>query len=455
MTEVRVAAARALLAIERGGTTLGAALDDHRGGVPPRDRGLLVELVTGVLRWRNALDAVVGSASRRSAREIEPDVRAVLRLGTYQLRYLDRVPDRAVVHSSVAAVRTLGHASATGLVNAVLRSIIRRGPAIALPARPSDGAPLEAQVRYLTTTLSHPAWLVRRWLERLGFDATEAWCRYNNTPPEVTVRSLEGLSAANLIAQLADTGIRAEPAPWVTDAVRLRPGMLGDVPAGLRGRLWVQDEAAQLVARMAAVKAGERVIDLCASPGGKTLVMAEDLDCGRDTPSRPVALVASDYRPNRVALLCDTLSRAHRHVPVVQLDARVGLPFLATFDCALLDAPCSGLGTLRREPDLKWVRTAADLPVFAAAQLQMLRSAADAIRPGGRIVYATCSSEPEENTDVVDRFLADDSRFIPHPVDDGRVPADVIDPRGQLVTRPDRHGLEAFYAAVLVRRVGP
>jgi 16S rRNA (cytosine967-C5)-methyltransferase len=454
VTDVRVAAARVLLGVDRQGATLGGALDDARARVAPADRGLIVELATGVLRWRNELDAVIASAARRSVREIEPDILTVLRLGTYQLRHLDRVPAHAVVHASVESVRTLGHKSGAGLVNAVLRSIIRRGPAIGLPARPADGAAIDAQIRYLSTTMSHPAWLVRRWIERYGFDAAETWCRFNNAAPEVTVRSLDGRAAGEVIDELRAAGIAAEPAPFVSDAVRLAPGVLGDIPPLVRDRLWVQDEASQLVARMAAVVPGERVLDVCAAPGGKTMVLADDLQCGRlDDTAATGALIAADHRAGRVTLLCETLVRAHRHVPVVRLDARVGLPFGAIFDCVLLDAPCSGLGTLRREPDLKWTRNAADLPALAAAQLAMLRTSAESVRPGGRLVYATCSSEPEEDVQVVDAFLAADPRFT-SARPEGRVPAELLDDRGHLTTRPDVHGLEAFYAAVLVRREG-
>src|SRR5690606_33330206 len=181
MTSVRLAAARALLAIDSREGTLGSVLDEaRRPGADPRDAGLLTELTAGVLRWRNELDAVIAAAGRRSVRGIDAPVLAVLRVGAYQLRHLDRVPDHAVVHESVEAVRALGAASAAGFVNAVLRAIIRRGPAIALPPRPTSGR-IDAQVNYLSITLSHPAWLVRRWIERLGFDAAEAWCRVNNT----------------------------------------------------------------------------------------------------------------------------------------------------------------------------------------------------------------------------------------------------------------------------------
>lgn len=451
---VRVAAARALLAIDRREATLGTILDETRRTlVDERDRALFGTLVTGVLRERNALDAVIASASRRSVRQIENGVLVVLRLGTYQLRYLDRVPDHAIVNESVATLRTLGFERAAGLVNATLRAIIRRGPAISLPAKPEPTGHLDAQVSYLSITLSHPAWLVRRWIERLGFEAAEAWCRFNNTPPEVTVRALDDRPLDELQSRLSEAGVAAEKAPYVADALCLPAGTLGRLPAELRDRLWVQDEGAQLVARFAHVHPGERVLDVCAAPGGKTLVMATDLHL-RAAGARH-GLVAADYRKTRVTLLKETLRRAQVPASVVRFDARVGLPFKATFDCVILDAPCSGLGTIRREPDLKWTRTADDLPRLAAEQRRMIASAADAVRPGGRLVYATCSSEPEENAEIVDAFLANDNRFTEAPANTTDVvPSDLLDRRGHLVTRPDAHRLEAFYAAVLVRHQG-
>lgn len=452
MTGMRLAAARALLAIDSREGTLGSVLEEaRRPGADPRDAGLLTELTAGVLRWRNELDAVIAAAGRRSVRGIDPPVLAVLRVGAYQLRHLDRVPDHAVVHESVEAVRAIGAASAAGFVNAVLRAIIRRGPAIALPPRPTSGR-IDAQVNYLSITLSHPAWLVRRWIERLGFDAAEAWCRFNNTVAGATVRAVDGAPADITAARLREAGVTAEPTPFVSDALRLPPGALGTLPADVRAGLWVQDEGAQLVARFAAARPGERVLDLCASPGGKTLVLASDLGWpGTATAAR--GLVAADYRARRVTLLRETLERAGLDVPVVQLDGRGPLPFAQTFECVVIDAPCSGLGTLRRDPDLKWARTANELAEFAADQRRMLHAAADLVVAGGRIVYATCSSEPEENEAVIDAFLDADGRFVAaDPASRPGVSRDLLDARGHLATRPDRHQLEVFHAAVLVRR---
>jgi 16S rRNA (cytosine967-C5)-methyltransferase len=178
--------------------------------------------------------------------------------------------------------------------------------------------------------------------------------------------------------------------------------------------------------------------------------MARDLDVAA---GRPMSLVAADRRPRRVALLSRTLRRAGMAVPVVALDATAPLPFGPVFDCVLLDAPCSGLGTLRRDPDLKWSRDPGDLPGLAASQRRMLAAAADAVRPGGRLVYATCSSEPDENAQVIDAFLESDGRYAPAPVPD-RIPRAVIDARGCVTTVPFRDNQDAYFAAVLARRAG-
>jgi 16S rRNA (cytosine967-C5)-methyltransferase len=447
MIGVRAAAARVLLALDAADTTLGGEVERWRADVAERDRALFLELTAGTLRWRNELDAVIAAASQRAAREIEPAALAVLRLAAYQLRHLDRIPEHAIVHESVDAVRELGLHRAAGFVNAVLRTIIRRGPSIALPKRPPAGASLDAQVRYLSITLSHPAWLVRRWVSRVGFDAAERWCEFNNSTPAVTVRSAGRIDAATLLARLATSDIPAEPAPFVGDALRLAPGVLGRIPPDVREELVVQDEGAQLVARLANVRPGERVLDACASPGGKSLVLAGDLG------ATAAGLVAADFRAARVEVLARTLRTLAPHVAIVRLDARMPLPFAPVFDCVLLDAPCSGLGTVRRDPDVKWARRPEDLPRLAAGQLAMLRACAAAVRPGGRVVYATCSSEPEENAAVVEAFLESAPDFVPEgPDHPAPIAATLRNGSGALETRPWEHSLDAYFGAVLARR---
>jgi 16S rRNA (cytosine967-C5)-methyltransferase len=447
MSTVRQAAARALVAVERRRLTLPHAVDRERRGLPDRrDRALLLELAAGTLRWRNAIDFVLASASRRPLDELAPPVRAILRLGAFQLRHLERVPDHAVIHEAVESTRGAGHPRAAGFVNAVLRALARPGGATPLPARPDAGASREAQLAYLSITLSHPEWLAARWLDRCGFDHTEAWCRFNNQPPDVTVR----LARADGAGPLSDAGATFRPARHVAGAWVVDAGGLGRLSPTLRDRIVVQDEGSQLIARATPVDPGARVLDLCAAPGNKTTILAERLG-GRG------ALVACDLRPRRLAMLARTLAASGARASIVRLDATRPLPFAAAFDTVLLDAPCSGLGTLRRDPDLKWSRVPSDLPVLAARQAAMIRQAASVVRPGGRLVYATCSGEPEENEDVVDAFLAGRPDFESGSLepDEGatvRNLDELLDARGRLHTLPYRHQMDAFFAAVLVCR---
>jgi 16S rRNA (cytosine967-C5)-methyltransferase len=260
------------------------------------------------------------------------------------------------------------------------------------------------------------------------------------------VRPVRGLTADELLSELQRDGVAATRAEFAPDAIRLPAGALGRLPPERLAMLRVQDEGSQLVARAAGARPGERVLDLAASPGGKTLLLSAALE--DDARS---FLVAADFRPGRVALLSGTLQREGLRVPILALDGRRPLPFRQTFDCVLIDAPCSGLGTLRRDPDLKWTRQPDDLARFAADQLRMVQAAADVVVPGGRVVYATCSSEPAENAGVVDAFLAGDPRYRQTPVDADLPPRDARDAAGALTTVPFRDGLDAFYAAVLVR----
>jgi 16S rRNA (cytosine967-C5)-methyltransferase len=453
MTTARLAAVRALVALDRGGTTMAAEMERARSGIDDaRDRGLLLEIVAGTLRWRNALDFLLERASRRPVAAMEPAVRAVLRAGAYQLQHLERVPAHAIVHESVEIARQLGRLRATGFVNAVLRRLARaKAPLSMLPAAPDDPTDRAAALRYLTVTLSHPEWLVSRWLDRQGFEATRAWCNFNNQSPELTVRSIAGASRDDLLAALTAAGADAAPAAFLTDSVRLSAGVLGRLPAALRASVMVQEEASQIVAHSIGVTSSDRVLDVCAAPGGKTIVIGTHL-------AGDGLLVASDRRPGRVALLRSTLAQTGTRVSVLTLDATRPLPFAAAFDRVLVDVPCSGLGTVRRDPDVKWTRTADDLIRFADVQLKIARNAADAVALGGVLVYATCSTEPEENEQVVERLLGERGDFAREPVrpDAHVVGADrVVDSQGYLRTVPFTHGLDGFFAAVLRRMPRP
>ena len=264
----------------------------------------------------------------------------------------------------------------------------------------------------------------------------------------MTVRPLGALTHDELAAALETAGISNSPARFVKHAIRLAPGAFTRLPPRLRGTVVIQEEASQIVAHGAGARPGERILDVCAAPGGKTVIFAADM-------RSEGLLVAGDVRHNRVRLLSATLARAHVNAPVVQLDALGPLPFGPVFDRVVVDVPCSGLGTLRRDPDLKWSRRPDDLPRFASAELQILRNASSGVRPGGTLVYATCSSEPEENDEVADRFLDGQRDFVPASVGFGPEldGADrLVDAGGRLRTLPFRDDLDAFFAAAFRRK---
>jgi 16S rRNA (cytosine967-C5)-methyltransferase len=452
----RTAAYHALRAVTSGRVDLPTSLATSRQHLPDeRDRALAAEIVAGTLRWQRSLDHLIAHFARRPLARLDAEVVIVLRLSLYQILHLSRVPASAVVDDAVDLTRAARKPSAAGFVNAVLRNTLRQRNRLPLPPRPEPGradldGPLtgdrSAALAYLGITHSHPDWLVARWLDRYGFDAAERWVRFNNETPPLTLRANTlRIRRDELARALADIGVETEPARHAPDGLVVVSGNpLREPP---EGRFFVQDEASQLVPLAVAVKAGERVLDLCASPGGKAAAMAAAMgDAGM--------LVASDVRPRRVALLRETVrASGAQRIQVMHVNVDGPLPFGAAFDRVLVDAPCSGLGTIRRDPDIRWRRREDDLAGLARDQGALLSRAAAAVRPGGRLVYATCSSEPEENEGVVDAFLASHPGFtlLDLRADGGGALTPFLDARGMLRTLPFTHGLEAFFAAALVR----
>jgi 16S rRNA (cytosine967-C5)-methyltransferase len=410
-----------------------------------RDRALAAEIVLGTLRWRAALDHVIAWAGHRGIDAFDADVLDILRLSAYQILHLDRVPASAAVNDAVTLARQTGHTRAAGAVNAILRRVSRGRSTLPLP----DATDRRA---HLSVTWSHPVWLTDRWLARYGFEAALEWVRFNNAPAPLTLRANTLLTTRDELARaLAREGVVTRPCAYAPDGLVVESGSpFGALPAA-DGHVLAQDEASQLVGAFAALPPLGRAADVCAAPGGKTAQLA--------AAAGPAGVVvAGDVRSRRVRLLRQTLRAARvATAHVVCHDVLGGLPFGAVFDTVLLDAPCSSLGTIRRDPDIRWSRRDTDLAVLADRQLRMLGAAAAGVRAGGVLVYATCSSEPEENEAVVDAFLASRPAFTledPRSTDSA-MPRGVVaclDDRGCLRTLPHRHGLEAFFAARLRHR---
>ena len=429
----RTAAYAVLRSVGSGKTDLASALARERTRLPDeRDRGLAGEIATGTLRLQAAFDHIITNFAGRPLRKLDPEVVDILRLTIFQLLHLDRVPASAAVKDAVDMAGKAGKRSASGLVNALLRRVTRERDKLPLPQRPTNTADRPAALAYLSTTLSHPEWLAARWFDRHGFAEAESWAHFNNAPAALVLRANRlKVTRDELAAALSAAGIHTELATRAPDALVVRQGN----PVGTRlhedGLFFIQDEASQLVGHFADARPGERILDACASPGGKTLIMATA--AGQDG-----RVVATDVRARRIDLLAETVSRSGAsNVHVVQADARSGLPFCERFDRVLLDAPCSGLGTLRRDPDIKWRRKEDDLVALARGQVVMLEHAASVVADGGHLVYSTCSSEPEENELVVEEFLRRHGEFRPAAA--------------PFRTLPFRDRLEAFYAAILVK----
>jgi len=443
----RTAAFRALVAIASNHRDLPTALvESRRNLTDERDRSLAAAIVQGTLRWQRACDYLIERVSARSLASLDQEVLVILRLSLYQILHLDRVPSAAVVDDAVSLTRAAAKKSAAGFVNAVLRSTLRQRKSLPLPSRPDDPANRDAALLYLGVGWSHPDWLVARWLDRHGFEQTEKWVQFNNEPAPLTL-SVNRLRTTrdDVRKALAVDDVECENTAFAPHGLRVVSG--NPLRQARHEQFLVQDEASQLVPLAVDAQPGERVLDLCAAPGGKTVMMAGDM---RDTG----VLVACDVRARRVALLRDTVRQAGvHHAYPMHVPAEGALPFTPDFDRVLVDAPCSGLGTVRRDPDIKWRRNEDELAGLAERQVILLRRAATVLKTGGRLVYATCSSEPDENEMVVDRFLAAESGFqLLDLRRDGRQELTaVLDARGMLRTLPFDHRLEAFFAAALQR----
>jgi 16S rRNA (cytosine967-C5)-methyltransferase len=432
LTESRMAAA-AILADLRGGQLLDPAFERHAGPLDARDRRWVQELVWGTLRRRGWFDAVLGLRIRGGLARLDGDVADLLRLGAYQLLCMGSVPPYAAIAQTVELAKQRHGIGASKLVNAVLRRVDRERDALE-PVQPSD--PVDA----LALRASHPRWLVARWVARFGLDATERLLAANNAEAPIVLRPY-GVVREQLEAMLEGAGVQVADAPLVDDSLVLGPGVqLTELGAFKQGLLFVQDPAATLVTRYAAVPAGAVVADLCSAPGGKALEL-----------SRTARLViASDRVPGRLERLLTSLGRLEAHnVQAFVGDARE--PALAPVDAVLLDVPCTGTGTFRRHPDARWRLRTSDLAVMSTLQRDILRAAAEVVRPGGLLIYSTCSLEPEENDEPVDAFLADHPDFTLEPPPEGSVPPEVLD-GGRLRVLPQDHGVDGAFAARLRRR---
>jgi 16S rRNA (cytosine967-C5)-methyltransferase len=414
------------------------------------DHALAMELVLGVLRWRSLLDSEIARSSDQALSKLDLEILTALRLAVYQLRRLSRIPARAAINESVELVKSARKRSAAPFVNAVLRKIVGGGQNIHNTELTLDGS----SAKILAASSAHPFWLVERWTETYGFDAAIRICQYNQCIPVTAIR----LRQPEAEDQLRAEGIELAPGALLASARRVQQGDVSKTAAFRAGLCAIQDEASQLVAAL--VGRAEHVLDCCAAPGGKTAAIADQ--------NLNAKIVAVDLHPHR-ALLLRRLLHVHymaaeaggSNIRVIAADAR-HLPFAAKFDRVLADVPCSGTGTLSRNPEIKWRLTPEDLSDLQTRQLAILRSALAQVASGGRVIYSTCSLEREENEDIIDQALDKDSsiRVVECRSELERLHREgmVIFPdissltRGHyLRTLPGVHPCDGFFAAILER----
>jgi 16S rRNA (cytosine967-C5)-methyltransferase len=406
-----------------GGAFSSVALAAEEPKLKPADRALTHELVLGALRWQRWLDRIVEHFSKRSVDSLDLPVRIALRLALYQLRFLSRVPASAAVNESVNLVRIAKVSSAAAFVNAVLRRAIRE-------ADYDPASEVHDPIEKLAVGTSHPAWLIDRWIKSFGLAEAESFARSNNEIPPTAFRVVHArANEDDIVQQLTAAGGSVERSSIADHAFRISGALALLRDLSTNGQIYLQDEASQLVPQLLDARPGELVLDLCAAPGGKTTLLA-----GRANDA--AIIIAADRSATRLTTITTTAALHQlNNIKPILLDAGDKLPFAPeSFDRILVDAPCSGTGTLRRNPEIRWRLTPDDIPTLAAAQKQFLDNASEMLKPGGRLVYSTCSVEPEENEQVIEHFLSTHPHFTALKT---------------LRTWPHRERADGFYMCVL------
>ncbi|RII28929.1 MAG: 16S rRNA (cytosine(967)-C(5))-methyltransferase RsmB [Geobacter sp.] len=442
-TTSRSAAFEILLRIEKERSYADILLDHEltHGTLQGPDRGLLTELVYGVLRRQGTLDHVIDQFASQKTGRLERSVHILLRLGIYQLLYLDRVPTAAAVHATVELAKTLAP-RASGFINAVLRQTDRERQNIRFPD------PVNKPAAYLAAAWSEPAWLTARWLEQLGMEEAESLARTMVEPAPLTIR-VNTLRATRdeLQARLADEGADTTPCRYSPDGLRIvSPVAIGRLAGFREGLFTVQDESSQLAAIFLSPAPGERILDLCAAPGGKTTYLAQLM-------GNSGTVLASDIGARKLRLVEETARRLGINtITTSSIDATKPPTPLAgeRFDRILVDAPCSGLGVIRRNPEGKWWKSPADITALARTQRTILRNAARILPAGGTILYGVCTTDREENEAVIEDFLSEQSGFVLEDLrelfPDHR---ELFTEEGYFRSWPHRHGMDGFFAARL------
>ena len=439
-TSARLTALRVLVSCRTNGAWADAALKAQisRDGLSGPDAALCSRIVYGVMQNRMLLDHYIAAFCSQKPDHLQPPLLDILRIGAYQILYLDKIPDSAAVNESVELAKINKRGQAAGLVNAVLRKISRsKNELPEIPARDTE--------KYLSIRYSHPKWLVKRLINILGREEAESFLTANNgiAPTTIQYHPLK-TTMDELREELTQQGTVANPHAWVPGCLELSStGDLMALDAFREGKFMVQDGAARLVSLIADVKPGEKVLDVCAAPGGKSFSAAFAMENQGE-------IISCDLHENKLKRIEDGAQRLGLTcITTVTADGRDHhSDWEGYFDTVLADVPCSGLGIIRKKPDTRY-KKADELFTLPVIQSAILENAATYVRPGGTLIYSTCTILPEENEQVTDAFLAEHDDFYKEPF---TLPVPVGTTDGSLTLWPQRHGTDGFYICRMKRK---
>jgi 16S rRNA (cytosine967-C5)-methyltransferase len=421
---------------------LNQAIKQHQ--VPAKDIGLLTEVIYGTLQRKLTIDYYI-KPYLKNAKKIEDWVVILLRMTVYQMHYLDRVPDRAAIFEAVEIAKKRGHKGISSMVNGVLRSLQRNGV--------STTEEIKDPIERLAIEVSHPIWMIKRWVEQYGIEETRAMCLATLEPPMSSARVNSSLITVNeVVKMLEEEGIIAKKGSLSTDAVTIEKGNIANTYAFKQGYLTIQDESSMLVARVLDPQKNDMILDSCAAPGGKTTHIAELLE-------NTGKVVSVDLHQHKIELIDEQVMRLNlSNVETLAMDTRkISEKFdRETFDKILVDAPCSGLGVIRRKPDIKYQKSEKDIQNLASIQTTILDAIAPLLKKGGTLVYSTCTMDKEENDEIVVKFLEKHTNFERDDQLNQRLPIQIKENAelkdGQIQILPHHFGTDGFFMARLLKR---
>lgn len=427
-----------------------------RKDLSPLDRSFITELVYGAIRMQGTIDYILGLYIKKPLTSLPIWILLILRMGVYQIMFLDKVPDRAAVNESVNLAKKYGHAGTVKFVNGVLRNVSRGKENIKYPSIEED------PVGHIASHYSHPRWMVECWIKEFGLEETINLCSWNNTSPQVTIRTNTlKITRDELMRRLEKEGVKTSPGRYLPESIILEGIVsLSSLPSYQEGLFQVQDEGSMMVTHVLSPKPGSKMIDTCAAPGGKTTHAAELMENQGE-------IKAFDIHPHKLALIEESCKRLGINIVEARAEDAIKLPDTLEqwADFCLVDAPCSGLGVLRRRPDARWKKEATDILQLVEIQKKILSSAAKTLRPGGVLVYSTCTVTKEENQSMVNWFLGNHPDFSLERIPDvavrsvgtgfssGELPFDEASLQsGMVQLLPHLHGTDGLFMARMRRK---